>query len=284
MAGSYRCRVTTPKIDPKNEAEFREILNGDHKDLGKFRFAFRRIPRAPRCKLCAAPFEGLGGAVLKHVGFSRFAGNPALCNNCITQFRKIGIAGVEIPVSMLFADVRGSTGIGERLSPRDFRAFLDVFYTVASDAVIRHDGIVDKFVGDEVIGLFFGGITGAAHAKAAIDAAADLLERVERPDATLIGPIPLGAAVHTGQAFVGTTGPAGVVEDFTALGDAVNTTARLASAAAAGELLVSIDAATAAGLDVSTIERRRLVIRGREEAVDVAVVRGATTAPVPSAN
>jgi adenylate cyclase len=270
--------MSAPTIDPKTEAEFREILNGDHKSLSKFRFAFRRVPSSPRCKLCAAPFEGVGGAVLRHVGFSRFAGNPALCNNCITQFRKVGIAGVEIPVSLLFADIRGSTTIGERLSPRDFRAFLDGFYTIASEVVIRHEGIVDKFVGDEVIGLFFRGITGADHSKAAVDAAIDLLERVERPGATAIGPIPLGAAVHAGEAYVGTTGPAGVVEDFTALGDVVNTTARLASAAAAGELLVSIDAATAAGLDLAGIEQRRLDIRGREGSVEVAVVRAATTA------
>jgi adenylate cyclase len=270
--------MSAPTPDPKFEADYRRILTGDSKELGKFRFLFRHIPSSPRCKLCIAPFEGPGGAVLRHVGFSRYAGNPALCNNCITQYRKVGISGVEIPVSLLFADIRGSTTIGERLSPRDFRAFLDGFYRIASEVVIDHEGIVDKFVGDEVIGLFFGGITGPAHAKGAIDAAVDLLARVERSDATTSGPVPLGAAVHTGEAYVGTTGPAGVVEDFTALGDVVNTTARLASAAAAGELLVSIDAATAAGLDLAGIEQRRLDIRGREGSVDVAVVRAATTA------
>ena len=63
------------------------------------------------------------------------------------------------------------------------------------------------------------------------------------------------------------------MEDFTALGDVVNTTARLASAAAAGELLVSAAAVEAAGIVAPAAERRTLEIRGREATVDVVVLR-----------
>ena len=79
--------------------------------------------------------------------------------------------------------------------------------------------------------------------------------------------------MHTGEAFVGSTGAGGAVNDFTALGDVVNTTARLASEAAAGELLVSIQAATSAGLDLALLERRTLHVRGRVEPVDVLVYK-----------
>jgi adenylate cyclase len=265
-----------------DEAEFRRVLTGEHPDLTKMRRRFQRIPTSPRCKLCSAPFEGLGGAVLRHMGFARFSGNPTLCVNCIQQFRKAGTFGAEIPVTLLFADVRGSTGIGERLRPSEFRAYLDRFYRAGTDAILDHGGLVDKLVGDEVIGLFFGGITGPWHQAPAIDAAIDLLERVGRPDATPMGPIPVGAAVHTGEAYVGTTGPAGAVDDFTALGDVVNATARLASAAAAGEVLVSIAAATAAGRDVGDAERRTVDIRGRHDAIDV-VVLGPHAGAAPAA-
>jgi len=126
-----------------------------------------------------------------------------------------------------------------------------------------------------VIGLFFGGVSGPRHAAAAIDAALDLAERAARPTATPSGVIPAGTAVHTGDAFVGATGPIGAVDDFTALGDAVNTTARLASAAAAGEVLVSIAAASAAGTPTDGLERRTLEIRGRSESLEVIVLRAA---------
>ena len=255
--------------------DIRGFLMGESPQLAEQRRRFRRIPTNPRCKLCNAPFAGLGGFVFRAAGFGRFAGNPSMCKQCITQMRKNGMSGVEIPVSLLFSDVRGSTAMGERMRPTEFHAFLDHFYQLASEAIIDHEGLVDKIVGDEVIGLFFGGVSGPRHAAAAIEAALDLAARAIAPRASPSGAIPAGTAVHTGDAYVGATGPIGAVDDFTALGDAVNTTARLASAAKAGEVLVSAAAADAARLDVEGRERRTLEIRGRTEAIEVIVLRPA---------
>ena len=79
----------------------------------------------------------------------------------------------------------------------------------------------------------------------------------------------MGAAVHTGLAFVGSTGADGAVSDFTALGDVVNTTARLASEAAAGELLVSVDAVAGGRTWTAALEHRTLAVRGRSDAIEV---------------
>ena len=211
--------------------EIRAVLTGESPVLGSIRRTLRRIPSSPRCKLCAAPFSGIGGAVLQRAGFARYPGNPRMCSQCIVQMRKRGMRGVEIPVSLVFSDVRGSTSLGEQMRPEQFHTFLAHFYELASEAILRHDGIVDKIVGDEVIGLFFGAVSGREHARAAVAAALDLADRAARPSATPRGSIPVGTAVHTGNAFVGATGPEGAVDDFTALGDPVNTTARLASSA-----------------------------------------------------
>ena len=253
--------------------EMHEFLTGYNPGSALMRRVFGRVPSGPNCKICAAPFAGPGGAVLRHVGFGRFAGNPTICNFCIKDLQRMGVQGAEIPVSFLFADIRGSTAIGERMSPTEFGAFLNRFYRIASAAVLASDGIVDKFVGDEVIGLFFGGISGDNHAAAAVAAGRRLLSRAGREDATPTGPIPVGAAVHTGVAFVGSTATDDVVSDFTALGDAVNTTARLANQAASSELLVSVEAATAAGIDTSDLDRRTVEVRGRTEPVEVVAVR-----------
>jgi adenylate cyclase len=102
-------------------------------------------------------------------------------------------------------------------------------------------------------------------------------ERAAGDDAAPAGPIPVGTAVHTGEAFVGGTGAGGTIEDFTALGDVVNTTARLASAARAGEVIVSVAAAEAAGAD--SPERRTVEIRGRVEPIEVIVLHPAETLP-----
>jgi adenylate cyclase len=250
----------------------RAWLTGESPRLAKQRRVFRRIPSDPRCKLCAAPFGGLGGLIFKQAGYKQSL-NPALCTKCITALRKRDMTGVEIPITLLFSDLRGSTAIGERMRPADFHTFLDSFYQLASKSIAAHNGIIDKVVGDEVIGLFFGGISGPHHAAAAVAAAIDLAERAARADTTTSVSIPVGTAVHTGEAFVGATRLGTTEDDFTALGDVVNITARLASAAVAGEVIVSVAAAEVAGVVTDTLQRRTVEIRGRTEPIEVVVLR-----------
>ncbi len=260
--------------DSTHEEELRAILTGDHPGLIGFRKRFRHVPSSPRCKLCAAPFEGVGGALLRHVGFGRFPGNPAICTNCITQWRKEGVGGAEIPVSLLFADVRGSTGIAERMRPAEFRTFLDGFYRIGTEVILRYDGIVDKLVGDEVIGLFFGGVSGPRHAIAAIEAARELVRAV-RARRRLAEP----GRSRSGRAFTPAkrmSGRPGRRErSTTSLRSATSSTAtaRLASSAAAGEILVTVAAAETADYETNGLERRNLEVRGRHEPIDVVVIR-----------
>jgi adenylate cyclase len=253
--------------------QIRVALTGESPGLAAQRKRFRHLPSDPRCKLCMVPFRGLGAVAMKHMGYGQSPGNPSMCSKCISAMRARGVTGLEIPVTLVFSDVRGSTSLGERMRPTEFREFLGHFYGLATHAILEHDGIIDKMVGDEVIGLFFGGISGPEHTAAGIAAGMDLAERAVRADATPMGLIPVGTGVHTGDAFVGATSLGGAVEDFTALGDTVNTTARLAASAAAGEVLISMAAAETAGRSSEGLERRSLTIRGRSQPVEVVVER-----------
>lgn len=172
-------------------------------------------------------------------------------------------------LSALFADLRGSTGIAEQVGATAFGVILNCFYAAVNASVDAADGVLDKYVGDGAIGLFFRGISGDAHAARAIDAGQGLLA-ITRGD---VEGVPVGVGVHTGEAFVWVVGMAGGPLDFTAVGDTINTTSRLASAAGPGELLVSSVAATAASLATADLERRYLEVRGRTEPVEVVVVR-----------
>ena len=232
------------------------------------RRTFRSVPSAPRCKLCHAPFKGIGGVILRP-WFGPWERNAQLCKSCMKALTKVGTGGAEVELSLLFADIRGSTGLGERLRPAEFSAVLNAFYRLAADAITGADGVVDKFVGDEAIGLFIPGFSGTEHAARAIAAGRAILLAAGRADASPSGSIPVGAGVHTGIAFVGSLGSSEQISDFTALGDPVNTTARLASAAKAGELLVSVASAERAGLDATGLERRTVEVRGREAGLDV---------------
>ena len=260
-------RSSTP--DPDNEEFWRDFLTRGDAMERKVRGVFRRIPSDPRCKLCAAPFQGVGAPVMRMIGKRPSDKDPSMCNSCF-KFIIDHHGGAEIECSFLFADIRGSTSLAEGMSSADFHQLLDRFYATASSLVFDHDGAVDKFVGDELVAMFFPLLSGERHTARAIDTGLALMHATghNEPD----GPwAPLGAGVHSGPAWVGAVGE-GANTVLTALGDTVNTTARLASAAVAGEVLVSRDAASAAGLDPN-LERRRLELKGKQSATEVVSLR-----------
>ena len=254
------------------EEQWRTILTGENRVVLNLRRGFGRVPSPPRCKLCYAPFHGIGGMLLKP-WFGPWERNPQLCKNCMRALTKQGVGGAEVEISMLFVDIRGSTGIGERLGPAAFAALLTAFYRLAAGAIVETDGVVDKFVGDEAIGLYIPSYAGKDHARKAIEGGRRIIEATARSDASVSGPIPVGGGVHTGIAYVGTLGSSQEISDFTALGDSVNTTARLASLAGSGELLVSLAAAEHASLDATGLDRRTVEVRGREATLDVYALR-----------
>jgi len=218
--------------------------------------------------MCNAPFAGIGGLLMPHLGHGRWPKNPKYCAGCFAMLRA-NHGGAEIECSLLFADVRGSTPLAEQMSPRDFNRLMGRFYDVGFAVLVDHDAFVDKFVGDEIIGIFVPSMAGREHASRAVDAARSLIRATGHLDPS--GPwVPVGAAVSTGVAFVGSIGE-GPDAELTAMGDIVNTTARLASAAGAGEVLVTSAAAKAAAI-VEPVEHRSLELKGKSVRTEVAVL------------
>ena len=237
--------------------------------LRRTRWMWHAIPGDPRCKMCYRPFGSAGGQVQRLLGNRPWPGNPKYCSQCFHNLYR-DREGAEIDCTLLFADIRGSTQLAESMSSSQFRARMDRFYAAASAALVGNDAIVDKFAGDEVIGIFIPALTHGNHARDAIFAAREIMHATGNDtDAPWA---PTGIGINTGQAFVGVVGTEDHIE-FTALGDAVNVTARLASIAAAGEILVTESSATSGGVEGADVrERRRLDLRGRSEATDVVVL------------
>lgn len=255
----------------ERESQSRRVLMGTAPEVMYGRRVLRRLPSAPRCKMCAAPFAGPFGPLMRIMGRKRWPANPKYCGNC---FRELTVhrAGAEIPCSVLFADVRGSTSLAEGMRPMDFRDQMDRFFDSATRIVLDHDGMVDKFVGDEIMAMFIPGIAGEAHARRAIEAGKGLIAETEHG-------LPIGAGVTSGISFVGAVG-AGEKVEMSAMGDNVNIAARLASAAGARELLVTAEAAEAAGMSDIGLEHRSLPLKGKSELTNVVVFTAG--APNPS--
>lgn len=210
---------------------------------------------------------------MRLVGLGPWPGNPKYCSGCFKGLYR-NHAGAEVECTLLFADIRGSTRLGESMAAGEFRGLMDRFYATASLVLVEHEAIVDKFVGDEVIGIFIPALTEGRHAAQAIEAGIDLLRATGHDtDAPWVS---IGVGINTGPAYVGAVGTAEHVE-FTALGDTVNVTARLASEAGGGEILLTDASARAAHLSRPDAQRRRLQLRGRSDATDVLVLMLPTT-------
>jgi adenylate cyclase len=227
------------------------------------------LPSDPRCKICGSPFKGWGGFIMRLMGREQSRYNPRFCEQC-KVFEHPG--GAEIVLTMLFADIRGSTTLAEQMSTLEFSRLINRFYKVATHVLIQSDAMVDRLMGDEAIGLFIPGFTGQGHPRRAVEAAQELLRLTGHEDAK--GPwLPVGIGVHTGEAYVGMVGDEGSTMDFTALGDSVNTTARLASQAGVGEILVSDITCAAADWNTTGLEHRLLELKGKSEPIGVHVVQ-----------
>ncbi len=266
------------------EEEWAAFLSGTHPHL-QDRSPLRFIPSSPRCKLCKAPFGAPGGRILRRYGFAPWEKNPTICGRCFKGLETHAkmcpgsaegndVRGAEVEISMLFADVRGSSKLARQMPVFDFTRLMNRFYRVSREILIDHDAIVEKYVGDEVVALFVPFLVGPEHARRAVGAARALLEGTGH--SAVEGPwVPLGTAVHTGPAFVGMVG-ADDSSDFTALGDAMNVAAHLAMQAAIGEILLTDEAAAAAGIDHVSLERRHLSLKSHP--IDALVLPSPPTA------
>jgi adenylate cyclase len=259
------------KPKQSHDEKWRDVLTGETRGHMCWAPWMRRISRAipsdPRCKLCDGPF-GPPGNVMRVFGFGPSQINRRICRHCIEALEK-NPGGAEVEISLLFADVRGSTALAESMRAGEFSQLMARFYGTAAKVVDARNGIVDKFVGDQAMALFIPGFAGVDHAADAVASARELLAETGHSDGTPW--IPVGAGVHTGVAYVGTIGE-GDALDFTALGDSVNTAARLAASAGIGEILVSSSAAAAAAVQTDGLESRTLSLRGRTESLEAWVL------------
>lgn len=232
---------------------------------------FKILPASQRCRFCLAPLQGFSSPLIRafyRKGPSKM--NPHLCNAC-ELFAEEHQGGAEVELSLLFADVRGSTTLAEHMSPTEFSSLINRFYNVATRIMINSDGLIDKIIGDQVAAMYTPSFAGTDHVRKALSAAQQLLHDTGHHNPE--GPwIPIGVGVHTGIAFVGSVGRESGLSDITVLGDAPNTAARLSSNARQGEILISEAAYGKIGLDLGQLEKRSLELKGKSQPVTVHVL------------
>jgi adenylate cyclase len=233
---------------------------------------YRALPSDPRCHICYVPFHGIGGFITRRfLDIKPSNMNPQLCDTC-ERFAERYPGGAEIEISILFADIRGSTPLAEKMGRKEYSELIHRFYLAGTRPLYSHYAFIEKFVGDGLTAFFTPAFAGPNHALTAIKAGKQILRATGHGQGRQPW-VPVGVGINTGVAYIGSMKMEGGRTDITILGDVVNTTARLCSQAAPGEVLVGAKAMEMSGLSKESHELRELSLKGKQETVSTWVIK-----------
>lgn len=258
---------TQAEFEPKtgNEALWKQVFAVGAPDLQRMQRLNKRLPSDPRCKLCNAPFAGIGGLYMRLRGKGRNNRNPNFCNAC-DAFIEAHPGGAEIDLSMLFVDIRGSTDYADHANPSDVSQRINAFLETATRIINDNNGFINAFYGDCVVAAWPPGFSGDAHARLCLATAKELAGHSITDHEGQV--IPVGVGAHTGSMYISVvTAAKGTFRDVSVFGANVNLTARLASAAQAAEALVSEELLRAADHEMPVDNKRELSLKGFDRPV-----------------
>jgi class 3 adenylate cyclase len=205
--------------------------------------------------------------------------DPGLAERVLSE--GVDLEGEEVEASILFLDVRNFTAFAEHARPHEVVSLLTGLWELVVPVLLRHGGHANKFIGDGLLGVFGAPDRCADHANRAVAAALEIAELVHATYGPRVG---VGIGVNSGRVIAGTVGGGGRVE-FTVIGDAVNTAARVEAATRETGDDVLITDATRAALTPGRFafdEREPVPMKGKSESVGLAAPRlaGRVAAPV----
>jgi len=188
---------------------------------------------------------------------------------------QLQLGGKRAEITVLFADVRGFTRFSERYDPVELVKILNLHLATVAEAVLDHEGTIDKFLGDAVMAWYNAPIPQADHTLRAVLTALDIRKNLPLIQASLPedAHLSFGVGIHFGEAVLGLVGTEKRVE-YTAIGDSVNTAKRIQENCAAGQILIS---KTAYALVKEHIEVRAVepvIAKGKSQPLEVYEVLG----------
>ena len=199
--------------------------------------------------------------------------SPAVLDQLDPNTLQVG--GKQVFITVLFADVRGFTSYSEKHSPEELVAVLNQYLAAAADAVLAHEGTVDKFLGDAVMAWYNAPILQPDHTLRAVKSALAIREAIAKLHSELPkeAHLDFGVGIHYGEAVLGWIGTEKRLE-FTSLGDSVNTTKRIQENSAKNQILISKEAYERVKDEVDARPFSPLVVKGKTQPLDVYEVIG----------
>ena len=201
--------------------------------------------------------------------FMRYA-PPAVVEQLLRDPSQLKLGGVRKPIAIVFCDIRGFTTFSESLAPEALIEVLNCYLSMAADAVLAFDGILDKFIGDAVMGLFNVPLDQSLYTLRAVKAALKMQQDI-REYHQQVGAdrqLNFGVGINAGEAVVGNVGTTKQM-NYTAIGDSVNYAKRLQENAKGGQILIGLAAYEQIKDEIEVRELPPLPVKGRSVAEPV---------------
>ena len=173
--------------------------------------------------------------------------------------------------TFLFTDVRGFTNLSEKLPPEQVTDIMNKVLTEQVTCIQAHGGMVDKFIGDACMAIFNAPLDIDEHEKRAVACAQDMRTAIQLLQKTLPEPVAIGIGVNTGEAVVGNMG-SNTRFDYSAIGDAVNTAARLESVTKEVGEDILIGENTAKNCDFELKSLKPIKVKGKKDYLKIYTV------------
>jgi adenylate cyclase len=266
-----------------NEKLWNLLFSIGHPDLLAKQKRYQKEGRAPRCKLCLAPFGDVPASGWSDEQPGPSHRNPRYCSLC-DGFIRSNPGGAKVKMALVFADVRNSTKLAEELPLEEYVSLLNAFYRSTTQIFIETDGFMMDIVGDEVFALYPPGFSGVSDEDATLNDSEVIAERTAtaarkalgaakklvHARSTLPSNLSFGTAVHMGEVYIGTVrGAEEGIFDVRVWGAEVNKAARLCALAGPGEALVSESTLAIAGFDQASSDRRTVELKGFSKPISV---------------
>ena len=177
------------------------------------------------------------------------------------------LGGERRTCTFLFTDVRGFTNLSEKLEPEEVTDIMNKALTVQVECIQAHGGMVDKFIGDACMAIFNSPLDLDEHEQRAVACAQDMRTAIKALQKELPEPVAIGIGVNTGEAVIGNMGSDSRF-DYSAIGDAVNTAARLESATKEAGVDILIGERTACKVP-RTLFHDTIKVKGKAKALKV---------------
>lgn len=211
----------------------------------------------------------------KHITsvFNRYM-DPKVVNKLANSEHKeeLNLNGVKKDVAVLFVDIRGFTSMSENMDPEDVVHILNEYLGLVTDCIFKHNGMLDKFIGDAAMAVFNAPLDQEDYIYEAVATAYDIAQGSKVLSDKLLEKfgktVSYGVGVHIGKAVIGNIGCKARM-DYTAIGDTVNTSSRIEGKAGKGEILISKEVKEALNDRIVVEDAGLIELKGKSEPLNV---------------